>query len=86
MKKKSMIASVISFIAYPSLLVLIFVINLFRNQSFSIFGFGLNVNMMSNGAEIGLFMKPEFFISFIVIFAISLGLMMVSDVFKTKKG
>ena len=86
MKQKSVTAGVITFIAYPSFLVCAFVVNLFSNRSFSLFGFGLDMSIMKNSAEIGLFMKPYFFLSFIFIYAISLGLMMLYDLLKKRKG
>lgn len=86
MNQKLKFASVISFMAYPSFLVLMFVVNLFSNRSFSFLGFGLDMTILDNSAEIGLIMKPTFFLSFILIFAISLGIMALVDVLRSKKG
>ena len=67
MKKETTIATVITLVLYPAILVFSFVAHLFSNRSFSFFGFGLDLQVMSDGAEIGLFMKPHFFISFLIL-------------------
>lgn len=85
MAKKLKYSAMISFMIYPCFLVLLFIINLFNNRSFSFFGFGLDLNIQETSAEIGLFIKPHFFLSFIFLFALSLGTMVALKLFRSRE-
>ena len=85
MRRKLMISSVFAFVVYPAICVMLFVINLFSNRSFSFFGFGLKLEVLENSADIQLFMKPVFFLSFILVFAVVLGINMVYDLLIDKE-
>ena len=72
MKKKVMEISLItSFIVYPKMFIGYFILNLFRNQSFNFFGFGLIISDLNQVVKVNLTIKPEFFITFIFVFILS---------------
>lgn len=85
MRKSISTASMITLGVYPSFLVLMFILNLFSNRSFSFFGFGLDLEILESSAQIGLFIKPYFFLTFILVFAISLGIIILIDLFRSKE-
>ena len=85
MNKKLKFAGVMTLLVYPSFLVLMFVSHLFANRAFTFFGFGLDLTLLENSADIRLYMKPYFFLSFMLIFIISLGLSWVFDVLRNKE-
>lgn len=85
MKKNISIAGIVTLGVYPSFLVLLFITKLFSNTSFSFFGFGLDLEVLESSAEIGLFVKPYFFLSFVLVFVVCLGVTTVIDIIKTKE-
>ena len=72
MKKKILeISSIASFIVYPTVFICYFIVNLFRNESFNFFGFGLVISDLNQTVKINLIIKPEFLITFIFVFLLS---------------
>lgn len=85
MNRKITVAGMLTLLVYPAFLVLMFINHLFSNRSFNFFGFGLDLLLMDNGAEIGLFIKPQFFMTFVVIFVVSLGCLKAVEIVKNKE-
>ena len=75
MKKKVIeIGLISSFVVYPTLFIGYFIMNLFRNQSFNFFGFGLMISDINQAVKVSLIIKPEFFITFLFVFIMSISL------------
>ena len=72
MRKKILeISFIASFIVYPTVFIGYFIVNLFRNQSFNFFGFGLIISDLNQMVKINLIIKPEFLITFLFVFLFS---------------
>lgn len=64
-------ALVLSVFAYPLVVVMVSMTSLFQNRPFSFAGYELSVILTESSASAGISVKPEFFISIIVLFAVS---------------
>ena len=84
-KKVIEISLITSFIVYPILFIGYFILNLFRNQSFNFFGFGLVISDLNQTVKVNLIIKPEFFITFIFVFIMSVALVSGLKYIKDRK-
>lgn len=70
-KKVIEISLITSFIVYPTMFIGYFIFNLFRNQSFEFFGFGLLISDINQTVKINLIIKPEFLLTFVFVSVMS---------------